>query len=295
VEFENDSRLADIGQSAFSEAGSKSIVIPSSLVHLGQLSFWNCKSLNTVVYGNDCSLERIEESTFRGTGLKSIKIPPRVTFVDASAFAGISLEFISISPDNRALRSREGFLETCDRSMIFRYFGVCRSVVIPSSVVVLGKESFRHWSDVDGDWLEYVVFEEGSRLERIEESAFRETMLHSIVIPRSVVVLGKSSFTWCKWLESVVFENGSRLERIEALAFQSSGLKTIKIPSSVVSLGPSSFGWCRGLESVVFESGSRLECIEKSAFERSGLKSIQIPPGAAAIDPSAFDESVKIY
>jgi hypothetical protein len=111
-----------------------------------------------------------------------------------------------------------------------------------------------------------VTFESGSRLERIEESAFQWSGLKSILIPSSVVVLGKSSFSWCKSLESVTFESGSRLELIEESAFQWSGLKSILIPSSVVVLGKLSFYGCGSLESVTFESGSRLERIEEGMF-----------------------------
>jgi hypothetical protein len=84
-----------------------------------------------------------------------------------------------------------------------------------------------------------VTFENGSRLERIEESAFCGTGLKSILIPSSVVTLGKGSFCRCKSLESVTFENGSRLERIEESAFRQSGLKSIEIPHSVTSIDSS--------------------------------------------------------
>jgi hypothetical protein len=59
-------------------------------------------------------------------------------------------------------------------------------------------------------------------LERIEESAFRSSGLKSILIPSSVVVLEKESFSWCESLESVTFETGSRLERIDRSAFEHS-------------------------------------------------------------------------
>jgi hypothetical protein len=73
-------------------------------------------------------------------------------------------------------------------------------------------------------------------LERIEKSAFRGSGLTSILIPSSVVVLGKGSFSECKSLESVTFESDSRLERIEESVFCESGLKSIEIPSSFVVL-----------------------------------------------------------
>jgi hypothetical protein len=110
---------------------------------------------------------------------------------------------------------------------------------VPSSVVVLGKESFRGCKS-----LESLTFESGSRLKRIEKSAFERSGLQSIEIPSSVVVLGKWSFCGCKSLESVTFENGSRLERIEESAFQGSGLKSIVVPSSVVVLGKWRFCGC---------------------------------------------------
>jgi hypothetical protein len=144
-------------------------------------------------------------------------IPGSVSFIDGSALDGIPLDSISFSPDNMRFRYREGFLEDFDRSTIYRCVG-----------------SF-----------------------------------HSIVIPSSVVVLGKSSFAYCWLLESVTFESGSQLERIDEKAFFKSGLKSIEIPSSVVALGKRSFYGCQRLESVRFESGSRLERIDESMFERS--------------------------
>jgi hypothetical protein len=86
-----------------------------------------------------------------------------------------------------------------------------------------------------------VTFESGSRLERIEESAFYGSGLKSVEIPSSVGVLGKKNFYQCKSLESATFESGSRLERIEELVFYESGLKSIEIPSSVAVLGKCSF------------------------------------------------------
>jgi hypothetical protein len=244
-------------------------------------------------------LERIEELAFELSGLKSIVIPPKVSFICGSAFLTVSLCPILVSPDNRRFRTRESFLEDFCGSTICRHFGSCRSVVIPSSVVVLGGGSFC-WCES----LESVTFENGSGLERIEESAFRRSGLKSIVIPYSVVVLGRSSFYECKSLESVTVENdflkprsriltqhprgGSRLARIEESAFQGSVLESIDIPSSVVVLGKRSFYRCESLESVTFESGSRLERIEEYAFYESGLKSILVPSSVVVLGKSSF-------
>jgi hypothetical protein len=343
VSFESGSRLERIEEMALCGSGLSSIVIPSSVVVLGTESFRECESLEYVIFESGSRLERIEEMAFCGSGLKSIEIPPGVTFIDHSALAGISLSSISVSGDNGNFRLRDGFLEAFDCSTIYRYFGACHSVVIPSSVVVLGRASF-----CECKFLESVIFERGSRLERIEDSAFsgsgltsivipagvtfidgsafvglslssiwispdngrfrvRDEFLedfdgsviyryfgacHSVVIPSSVVVLGKASFCECKFLESVVFESGSRLERIEEFAFEWTGLRSIVIPSSVIVLAECSFFLCKWLESVVFETGSRLERIEDWAFHKSGLKSIVIPSSAVVCSAWGFDVCV---
>jgi hypothetical protein len=236
-----------------------------------------------VTFESGSRLDRIEEYAFFSSELKSIQIPGMVTSIDGSAFAGLSLNSVSVSPDNMRFRLRECFLEDFSGSTIYRYFGSCRSIVIPSSVIVLGKQSFYECKS-----LESVTFESGSRLERIEESAFFRSGLRSVLIPSSVIVLGKWNFYQCNSLESVTFESDSRLERIEESAFFRSGLKSILIPSSVVVLGEWSFRGCKSLESVTFESDSRLERIEESAFRESGLRSILIPGTVTFVDSSAF-------
>jgi hypothetical protein len=64
-----------------------------------------------------------------------------------------------------------------------------------------------------------VIFESGSRLEQIDESAFRWTGLKSIDIPASVIILDKECFNGCWGLESVTFESDSRLEWIDESVF----------------------------------------------------------------------------
>jgi hypothetical protein len=236
-----------------------------------------------VTFESGSRLERIEESAFQVSGLRSIEIPGSVAFIDGSAFTGPSLNSVSVSPDSTHFRVRECFLEDCDGSTVYLCFGSFCSVVIPSSVVVMGKQSFYRFES-----LESVTFESGSRLEQSEESAFRRSGLRSISIPSSVVVLGKESFCWCESLESVTFESGSRLERIEESAVGWSGLKSILIPSSVVVLCIQSFYRCESLESVTFENGSRLERIEESAFSGSGLKSILIPSSVVVLGKESF-------
>jgi hypothetical protein len=189
-----------------------------------------------VTFESGSRLVRIEEFAFYGVGLQAIEIPATVASLCGSVFATECLNSISVSRDHRHFRIRESFLENICGSKVYRYFGSCRSIVIPFSVVVLGNSSFYECKS-----LESVTFENGSRLERIEESAFHRSGLQSILIPSYVVVLGIRSFSGCKSLESVTFESGSRLARIEIHAFSDSGLKSIVIPRSVRTVSSSFF------------------------------------------------------
>jgi hypothetical protein len=236
VAFESGSRLERIEECAFYDNGLKSILIPSSVVVLGKQSFRFCKSLESVAFESGSRLERIEEYAFYDNGLKSTEIPPNVAFIGSYAFYTQNLRSVWVSPANQHLRIRESFLEDICGSTVYRYFGCCRSIVIPSSVVVLGEGSFSGHKS-----LESVTFESGSRLERIEERAFCGSGLRSILIPSSVVFLGLQSLSECKSLESVIFESGSRLERIEERAFSGSALESIEIPPNVAFIGVSAF------------------------------------------------------
>jgi hypothetical protein len=86
-----------------------------------------------------------------------------------------------------------------------------------------------------------VIFESGSRLERIEEMAFSGSALQSIVIPSSVVVLAGWSFCECRKLETVAFETGSRLQRVGKEVFRGSRLHSIVIPPGVPFIDSSAF------------------------------------------------------
>jgi hypothetical protein len=285
VIFESGSRLERIEESAFYGSGLKSIEIPSSVIVLGRESLHECKALESVVLQNASLVEPIHRCSFLDSELESVAVGAALPLIDGSAFSNLSLQSLSIPHDHTRFRVCDSFLGNVSWRIIYRYFGACRSVVIPSSVVLLGALCF-----FDCGFLESVSFETGCRLERIQASAFSRSGLTSIGVPSSVIDIGESSFCRCTALASVLFESDSRLQWIEESAFRWSGLESIEIPSSVIVLGKASFLQCHSLESVLFKSGSRLERIEESAFHGSGLKSIEIPSSVIVLGKDSFRE-----
>jgi hypothetical protein len=185
VAFERRSSLERIFYSGFRRSGLKSIVLPSSVVILGQSSFDACISLESVTFESGSRLERIEDAAFYESGLKSIVIPSSVVVLGQCSFHRCrSLESVRFESGSRLERIGE-----CG----FKCSGL-NSIEIPSSVVALGKESFGGCKS-----LESVTFESGSRLERIEESAFQ-----GIPIPFCSISDG---FTWSKTIRRMARRN----------------------------------------------------------------------------------------
>jgi hypothetical protein len=130
--------------------------------------------------------------------LTSIELPSSLEVIEASAFGGLALHSVSISEGDSPYRIHQSFLQDISGRSIVRYFGNCRSVVIPSFVTVLCKASFA-WCQS----LTSVVFENCSQLHEIGELVFSETGLTTICIPMSVAKIHNTAFLKCESLLTV--------------------------------------------------------------------------------------------
>jgi hypothetical protein len=81
----------------------------------------------------------------------------------------------------------------------------------------------------------------------IRSKAFSNSSLLSMVIPRTVEIIGSYCFRGCKSLSSVSIESGSLLRRIESSAFSNSSLPSIVIPRTVEIISSSCFSYCKSL------------------------------------------------
>jgi hypothetical protein len=88
--------------------------------------------------------------------------------------------------------------------------------------------------------LQFIAFEFGSQLTRIDSLAFCHiSNLRSICLPMSVETIGKGAFMMCSNLSLLVFERSSKLTRIEKDTFYwCSSLKSVRLPASLQFLHP---------------------------------------------------------
>ena len=221
--------VISIGERVFQDCSSlENITIPASVKSLGNAVFYACNGLMTVTFAENSQLTSLGEAVFYDCiNLKSIVIPNGVTCIDIYAFRGcIGLE----------------------------------SVTIPNSVTSIGKYAFYNCSE-----------------------------LESITIPSSVKSLGTAVFRECGGLMTVTFAENSQLTSIGEYAFYNCAkLREITIPKGVTSIGDHAFRCCNNLAKITFAEDSNLKTIGVNAFWECGFESIAIPSGLTQIEKSAF-------
>ena len=124
--------LEKIGESAFKEAPLTKIEIPSSVTEIGDMAFYNCKSLADVKLST--SLKTIGYSVFSGcSALQNVVIPSSVTSIGELAFEASGLQ--SVTVPNSVTSIGAGAFYHCSS---------LETVVVPNSVKKLGSNCFQY-------------------------------------------------------------------------------------------------------------------------------------------------------
>ncbi len=174
--------------------------IPNGVTNIGDYTFCNCSSMNTIAIPN--SLTGIGISAFQGcSNLTSIIIPDGVTSISDNAFQNCSsMTSIIISKNLTSIGVSA-----------FQGCGNLTSINIPNSVIRIGKSAF---SGCNG--LNSVII--GNGVLYIEDYAFYGCNgLTSVTIPNSVNSIGVMAFCGCSNLISIIIGNG--VTRIYGQAF----------------------------------------------------------------------------
>lgn len=247
-----DSNFNEIPDGAFYYSASiKKVIIPSSIKVIGAGAFYDCNSLEQILFENPPSLTLIKNGAFTMCDLlNNVYIPSTVTTIQFGAFDScVKLTEVVISPCAKLSDS------------IFNLCISLKKITIPSSVTEICLGTFSNCKS-----LEIIFFESPSSLSIIGEYSFKEcTSLQQIVIPSSVSLIKNGAFCNC------------------------SSLRQISIPSSVEHIDDEVFKECSSLIQISFEAQSSLNSIGNSCFKKCcSLKKITIPSSVNKIGEDAF-------
>ncbi len=136
------------------------------------------------------------------------------------------------------------------------------------------------------------AFKIPSTVKSIEASAFENTELESINIPKSVEKIGAYAFSNCQKIQSVKFSKG--LKTIGEGAFSGcKNIPSVTIPDSVTKIGTSAFDDCTGIKSL--KLGRSVKSIGRMAFFYCRrIKSLSFPDSLTTIGESAFAHCHKL-
>ncbi len=313
VRLEIPEGVKKIRNYAFCGCGFESVVVPPTIVSIGDFAFTSCNNLV------DISIPTSVKSIGRGAftychSLKYIPFPQSVDAINAQTFEYCH-GFSSISiPDHI-------------KTIGAQAFGYCENITnitIPSSVTSIGDKAFYKCEKLDKvTWnaINCSDFSEGSQYldgsERVEIMPFKGVTsvtsfsfgsqveripacllygfksVPNVIIPNSVKEIGDSAFFNCTGLTEVKFSNS--LLSISESAFQGcSRLSKVVVPNSVTSIGVAAFYDCKNLKSVTLSTS--VTAIASRTFSGcSNLTDITIPNSVMAIGYHAFTNCSSLH
>lgn len=255
--------LMSIEEAAFEECTSlSSIAIPASVETIGIRAFRNCTSLTSVNFENGSILETIKGKfdrsgstyywygAFSGcTALASIEIPASVQTIEEAVFYDCkSLKTVTFQKGSLLTTIGGGNYDK-------KYYGAfsnCTSLVsieIPANVKTIKSSAFEGC-----DRLTTVIFEKGSKLERIEDGSGYLYPHGAFMKCPKLKIIDASACSHLTFIGSYAFYNATVLElfKIGATSCPSCGQyafegikdnSTLQVPSGCISKYKNAEGW----------------------------------------------------
>lgn len=242
--------VTKIGDNAFGGAECTTVVLPNTIVEIGDLAFIHIKNVNVPT-----KVETIGEQAYRGCSFTSVNIPATCRRISHFAFSEAKIGELTIAKGNTPLSIGQGaFCETNITSVVLpqrlstlenRAFYSCKNLRYvtfegPISAIPM-------WCFMDCSALSYVSMVNGTT--EIEQSAFSGcTSLGDFYWHPSLRTICANAFKNCG-LVNVNLPEG--LQTIENGVFRGNSKMTyISFPSTLKSIGSECFYGCEALKDV---------------------------------------------
>lgn len=228
--------------------GFKKIVLPSTIVEIGEEAFYCCGYLTTCdIPGN---VRTIGKKAFYGTRITSLNVPGSCTTIGEDAFQCSWLTTVNFADSSTPLTIKDGAFYAAGltkltlparlTTMEANAFASCihlKEVIINSKLATIPQKAFYQ--------SQLTSLQINGPVQAIGDMAFYENnVLATITFPSTLRTIGDSAFEGCFW-NGTTF-NGTLslpagLQTIGTSAFKECGLTGIVIPSTVTRIGAGAF------------------------------------------------------
>ncbi len=192
----------------------------------------------------------------------------------------------------------EGTRIICDNAF---YYASVKKVIIPSSVLVIGKNPFSGYEDGWGD--RYNIDDIVNRSCNYIVSNFalytkdRKKLISYIgddsifTIPQCVKVIGERAFADRFKLEEISFPDGLRCIENEAF-IHCTKISRIDLPNSITSIGTRCFYGCANLSEVL--SLGTISIVKEGTFMGCNIMKLALPTSLVELENDAFNSNNKL-
>ena len=243
--------VTSIGAGAFQSCGSLTeVTIPKSVETIGEIAFDECEALATVYYGGtqedwDALKNTIDNGNNPLLNATIMYTPQESDFTYTENDTGVTITGYTGSTGNIIIPSELGGKPvTAIGEKAFFQNKTITSVKIPEGVTSIGNSAFAQTNLTE--------VEIPKSVKNIERYAFNCCYnLEEVTIPGGVQRTGNYAFAYCSRLKQVIISDG--VEIIGASAFYGcSSLTEVTIPKSVTSIEYEAFTDCDALKTVYY-------------------------------------------
>ena len=275
-----------IDDTAFINAGLRTITIPSTVTGLGTAVFSGCKSLTAIyVEAGNTAFQDIDGVLFSADGKTlvcypsgkygSYNIPSGTVKIAYGAFRSAKVTGLAIPG---TLTTIEGYA--------FSYCTNLTGIAFPANVTRIGDSAFRGCSRLSS-----VTFYNDSVV--LESAVFADCdALAGITLPAKLKEIPSSLFYDCGNLRSITIP--STVTKIGSSAFiDCDNLTTVTVPSNVKSIGQQAFDFCNRLQTIILEEG--VTSLGWIAIRNApALTKVVLPSSLTSIDRENFTGCPKV-